>query len=283
MTRGDAPTKGPPGPSYRRLRSRDEFRACVEIQEGTWGEDAGDVVPASLLSVAVKVGGVAAGAFVGGRLAGFVFGLAGWRGERRAHWSHMLAVRREYRNRGIGRRLKWLQRELLLEDGVETAFWTYDPLVARNAHFNLNVLGAEVHDFVVDMYGSGRSSPLHVGGSTDRFIVRWELDSSRVRRALAGEAGGSSWSESGPVPPTVDPREAVDADPGAVVPAADVLRLSVPPDAVALDREDPQAGERWRLGLRSALRHCLSRGYRVRGFLPPRGEGRGHYLLQRPE
>ncbi len=282
----------PSDPSCRPLRSREELRACVTIQEETWGEDAGDIVPASLLSVATKVGGVVAGAFAGGRLAGFVFGLAGWRQGRRCHWSHMLAVRREHRNRGIGRRLKWLQRELLLEDGVETAYWTYDPLVARNAHFNLNVLGARVDEFVVDMYGSGGSSPLHVGGSTDRFILRWELASPRVRRTLAGDGDGSAGREPDGPPggeaasrlPTVDPREAATSDPAEALPEPPALRLALPGDAVALDREDPEAGRTWRLGLRAALRHYLSRGFRVDGFRPAPGEDRedrAHYLLRR--
>lgn len=282
--------------TVRPLRTYEELQACVEIQRETWGEESEDHVPASLLSVAVKVGGVVAGAFARGedaaepRLVGFVFGLAGWREARPVHWSHMLAVRRPFRNRGIGRRLKRYQREILLELGVATAYWTYDPLVARNAHLNLNLLGARVEDFVTDMYGTGGRSRLHVGGSTDRFMVRWELKSPRVERSLAvleAEPGGleEGTPEPSADPPedltVVDPRSVAPTDASATFPRDEALRLAIPADVVSLSADDPEEGERWRRGLRATLRHYLSRGYRVAGFLPARGEPEAWYVLRR--
>lgn len=263
---------------YRPLESFREFRECVEIQRDTWGEDSPDHVPASLMSVAVKVGGIAAGAFVEGedRMAGFVFGLAGWRDDRRVHWSHMLAVRRSYRDRGMGRRLKELQRELLLEDGVDTVYWTFDPLIAKNAHLNLNLLATRVDEFVTDMYGAGLDSPLHVGGATDRFVVRWDLESPRVVRALKSDREPSP--EGAEEAPVVDPRAVPEP---ADYPEAQLLRLTIPARAVALDAEDPDLGLSWREGLRTALLHYLSRGYRVEGFLPEKEADVGYYLLQR--
>lgn len=263
---------------YRPLESFREYRECVEIQRETWGEDSPDHVPASLMSVAVKMGGIAAGAFVEGedRMAGFVFGLAGWREGRRVHWSHMLAVRRSYRNRGIGRRLKGLQRELLLEDGVDTVYWTFDPLVARNAHLNLNLLGTRVEEFVTDMYGAGGDSPLHVGGATDRFVVRWDLESPQVVDALAGEPGPPP--EGAEDAPVLDPRGASGP---TEYPEAPLLRVAIPARAVALAAEDPALGRSWREVLRAALLHYLSRGYRVEGFLPEKEQDVGHYLLRR--
>ena len=268
----------PPETRYRPLESFREFRECLEIQRETWGQDSPDHVPASLISVAVKVGGIAAGAFVEGedRMAGFVFGLAGWRKAQRVHWSHMLAVRRPYRNRGMGRRLKEFQRELLLKDGVDTVYWTFDPLVARNAHLNLNLLGTRVDEFVTDMYGAGGDSPLHVGGATDRLVVRWDLESPRVVNALKGEPEHPP--EGAQEAPTVDPRGASEP---TDYPDAPLLRLTIPARAVALDAEDPALGRSWRQGLRGALRHYLSAGYRVEGFLPERDDDVGYYLLRR--
>src|SRR5205085_3600896 len=136
----------------------------------TWGESFAEAVPGSILKICQKVGGVAAGAFeVGGeeRLLGFVFGLTGVRHGRLAHWSHMLAVLPEARDLGLGTRLKLYQRDLLLPLGVESVLWTFDPLEARNAHLNLNRLGAEVLEYVEDMYAGELGSELSKGIGTD--------------------------------------------------------------------------------------------------------------------
>src|SRR5437667_12360654 len=109
------------------------------------------------------------------------------------HWSHMLAVRERARDAGLGIRLKLYQRELLLKNGVDTARWTFDPLVAKNAHINLNRLGAVVVEHVENMYGESNST-LHAGLGTDRFVVEWRLADKRVARVIAGleSAGGAS-------------------------------------------------------------------------------------------
>jgi predicted GNAT superfamily acetyltransferase len=127
-----------------------------------------------LLSVSQKVGGLVAGAFSdAGDLVGFVFGLTGLRGGRIVHWSHMLAVDPDYRDRGVGRRLKLYQRECLRAAGVDRMYWSFDPLVARNAHLNLNRLGVLVEDYVTDMYAD-TGSDLHAFG-TDRFVASWPV------------------------------------------------------------------------------------------------------------
>jgi predicted GNAT superfamily acetyltransferase len=152
--------------TVRHLSGAGELDACVQMQRETWGADW--VVPYPMLLVAQKTGGVLAGAFDDDNptLLGFVFGMAGLVGGETVHWSDMLAVRADARNRGIGRALKAFQRDTVRAMGITTMYWTYDPQVARNAHLNLNVLGAQVTEYVPDMYGPG----------TDRFIVRWSLD-----------------------------------------------------------------------------------------------------------
>lgn len=153
--------------TYRHLSGADELDACVRMQREIWADW---VVPYPLLLVAQKTGGVLAGAFEGDRpLLGFVFGMAGIVAGETVHWSDMLAVRPDARGRGIGRALKAFQRDAVRAMGIKTMYWTYDPQVARNAHLNLNVLGAQVTEYVPDMYGPG----------TDRFIVRWSLDGQR--------------------------------------------------------------------------------------------------------
>ena len=156
--------------TVRSLTRIEEFRACVALQEATWGQD-GETVPVSLLVAATRVGGLALGAYdVRETLLGFVFGLAGTDAQGALHLSHMLAVRTDVRGSGIGRALKERQRAELARRGVNRIAWTFDPLQSRNAHLNINRLGARVVDYVDDMYGVTRS-PLHLGMATDRLIV----------------------------------------------------------------------------------------------------------------
>jgi len=261
----------------RPLATRTELTACVTLQKAVWGEEFGDVTSPSLLKIVQEVGGVAAGAFstADDRLEGFVFGVSGLRKGRPAHWSHMLAVRPETRSRGLGARLKRYQRERLLEVGIDTVFWTYDPLMARNAHLNLARLGAGIERYVRDYYGSGDDSALSAGIGTDRMVVRWELASERVKKALAGQR---------PVLPaepfqtpvvnvargldgTVEPvDDTARIEPSAWAEAA-AVRVEIPADILAVREESPELARTWRRASRHALEAALDRGFRVATFL----------------
>ena len=153
----------------RELATHAEYQACVALQYETWGRDFRDAVPASILLVSQRLGGVAAGAFAGQRLVGFVFGITGVERGAIAHWSDMLAVRGDAQNMGVGRRLKEFQRRRCAEVGARVIYWTYDPLVARNAHLNFNVFGVHVTEYVPEMYGHETGSELHRGVGTDRY------------------------------------------------------------------------------------------------------------------
>ncbi|HXY41698.1 MAG TPA: GNAT family N-acetyltransferase [Vicinamibacteria bacterium] len=236
----------------RDLEGQAELEAAVRLQEETWGEGFQERVPASILMVARKVGGVAAGAFApGGDLLGFVFGITGVHGGRLVHWSDLLAVRREHRGRGLGEALKRYQRERCRAIGVETMHWTFDPMAARNARLNLVRLGARVDEFVVDMYGTRTGSPLHPLG-TDRFVVNWPV---------RGE----------PVPLPSDPALLETVSTGAVA-------VRVPRDLGALLAGDLEGARAWHAAARRALAHHLGRGWRVSAFVFPR-EGDPAYVL----
>ena len=160
--------------TFRPFDRSEDYHACAELQRVIWGRDFSDVVPASILKISQKVGSVAAGAFApGGRMLGFVWGLTGVRDGRFFHWSHMLGVHPEARDLRLGTRLKLLQRELLLPLGVEDVEWTYDPLEARNAHLNLNHLGAEVSIPFVSVYGGINQVFLTYGASVDFWLIRF--------------------------------------------------------------------------------------------------------------
>lgn len=248
----------------RALRTRAEYEQCVELQRETWGHDFTEVVPPSILLVSQKMGGVAAGAFdAQGRLLGFVFGISGLRYGRLAHWSDMLAVRREARGAGLGRRLKLYQRERLLELEIEVVYWTYDPLVARNAHLNINRLGARPVEYVPNMYGTETGSPLHGELGTDRFVVEWILNHERVRRALRGEP--PLRSELLRDAPVIN----VDAAGSPVRPRREEMRdvqIAIPAEIERVKAESSERARAWRESTRAAFLEYLERGYRIAAF-----------------
>lgn len=242
--------------AIRPVEDMDGLRACVELQRGTWGRTFSEVVPASMLQITAKMGGVALGAFDGaGELVGFVYGITGFRHGAPAHWSHMLAVRPEARNMGVGRRLKLRQKEMLLTAGVSTMYWTFDPLVSRNAHLNLNRLGARVAEYVPEMYGVS-DSDLHDLG-TDRFVVEWKLDEERgpaERREATGTSSAVKIAAS-----------AEQADAGDT---SNTVEVPIPADIEAVKARSPEEAMAWRMSTRQAFTRLLAEGRTVSAFVP---------------
>lgn len=162
-----------------RSETLDELRACVALQKEVWNFSDAELIPLRMFVVAQKIGGQAIGAFEGNELVGFVFAIPGARGGRAYLHSHMLAVRSEYRNRGLGRRLKLFQRADALNRGFDLIEWTFDPLEIKNAYLNIEKLGAIARRYNVNQYGI-TASPLQGGLPTDRLVAEWWLKSERV-------------------------------------------------------------------------------------------------------
>jgi chorismate synthase len=268
----DSVLHGADGITLRRVSGLGEYQECLAIQEETWGSGFREIVPPVILMVAQKLGGVCAAAFApDGRMLGFVFGMTGPRNGRLVHWSDMLAVRADARGGHLGQRLKLYQRDLVRAVGVETMHWTFDPLVARNAHLNLTRLGARAVEYVPDMYGTNTGSPIHGALPTDRVIVAWDLTGA---------------------PDSVDhtPRPGLLVNPPAAdgLPSlnglldAPVIHIAIPRD---LETESSERRAVWRQVTRAAFESYLGRGYEVVGFrrgqvdelpcyeLSPRGSG----------
>jgi predicted GNAT superfamily acetyltransferase len=162
----------------------EEFETCVEIQREVWGFKDEEIVPSRLFVVARKIGGQAIGAFDGDRMVAFALGIPGNRNGHSYMHSHMLAVRPEYRNAGLGRRVKLFQRDDALSKGIELIEWTFDPLEIKNAYLNIEKLGAITRRYTINQYGNV-SSPLQGGLPTDRLTAEWWLKSKRVEALLA--------------------------------------------------------------------------------------------------
>jgi predicted GNAT superfamily acetyltransferase len=161
-----------------------EYEECVRVEHATWGEEI--AVPSAIFVVAHHTGGQVIGAYDQGKMIGFTLGLAGVRAAKPFLHSHMTAVLPEYRDRGVGRRLKLFQRQDALRRGIDLIEWTFDPLEFRNAHFNFERLGAVARRYIPDCYGI-TESPLHAGLPTDRLVAEWWLNSERVKAILADD------------------------------------------------------------------------------------------------
>lgn len=200
--------------------------------------------------VALETGGQVLGAFDGGRMIGFTMALAGVHDDGKVFLhSHMTAVVPEFRDRGVGRMLKLLQRDDALRRGIGLVEWTFDPLELKNAYFNLVRLGAVVRRFIPNCYGI-TDSPLHAGLPTDRLVAEWWLDSARVKTILGG---------------------------GAIAAKRSVARVSVPANIGELKQKDHEAA-REQSRIRAEFERWFAERYVVTGL--ERGAEVMSYVLE---
>jgi predicted GNAT superfamily acetyltransferase len=177
----------------RKCEAIGEMQACFALQKEVWQFADADLIPVRMFVVAAKIGGQVIGAFAekrgqkgdGQELIGFALAIPGVRNGHCYLHSQMLAVRQQYRNSGLGRRMKLYQREDALARSFELMEWTFDPLEIKNAYLNIEKLGAITRRYNVDQYGIS-SSQLQGGLPTDRLVAEWWMKSKRVEALLAG-------------------------------------------------------------------------------------------------
>jgi len=169
--------------TIRKCETLAEMQACFALQKEVWKFSDAELVPVRLFVVASKIGGQVVGAFDHGEPIGFALAIPGVRNGHCFLYSHMLAVREQYRNGGLGRRMKLYQREDALARGFELMEWTFDPLEIKNAYLNIERLGAIARRYNVNQYGI-TSSPLQGGLPTDRLVAEWWMKSKRVKAVL---------------------------------------------------------------------------------------------------
>ncbi len=169
--------------TIRALHSLSEFHRCVQIAREVWADAPLDAEPHVTYVIADHTGGQVLGAFEGDTMLGFSKAYVGVHDRTPYLHSHMTAVLPTHRDQGIGRQLKLAQREDALRRNFRLIEWTFDPLETKNAHFNLNRLGAFSRHYVRNFYGI-TTSPLHRGLPTDRLLAEWHLDSPRVLAAI---------------------------------------------------------------------------------------------------
>ena len=259
-----------------------DFDAILDIQRRVWGHGETDLTPSHQFRITIRMGAILLGGYIGNRLAGFVYSFPAVFEARLVQHSHLLAVLPEYRGRGVGKSLKWAQRDRAVELGYDLITWTFDPLQARNANLNLHTLGAVTRTYWRNFYGDQEALILGPGVRTDRFLAEWPIKSSRVERLGAGGAGRAFPARAGRA--LARRRESPESDNDFARPGRSDLALSdrvilaeVPPAMNKL-REKPEVIAAWQKGLRRALEHYLGRGYIIDDFI---FGDRCYYVLRR--
>lgn len=273
-TRDEAIDRRSDGVIIRDCASLEDYLECVAIQEETWGRAFSERVPAAILRVSQRVGGITAAAFgPNGQMLGFVFGMTGVDNGDLVHWSDMLAVRPEARGRHLGERLKQYQRRKVCSLGVRRIMWTFDPLVSRNAHFNINRLGALPIEYAQNMYGTTHSA-LHGALPTDRFVVAWDCAAAAPNHS----ADGVVTSDVPLLNPVSNGTPTL-----AVVGDVDRVRVQIPVDVQPIIQHQPVLAARWRDITRRTIGERLANGYKVSAFVraDETGEDLPYYVLAR--
>ena len=263
------------GVTVRDITELAEIYEATALFDMVWDiTDSDSILPTNLARAMSHAGSYFAAAFDGERMVGAILGFVGFHDGIHLH-SHVLGVLPTSERAGVGFALKQHQRAWALTHGLHTVSWTFDPLVRRNAYFNLCKLGAELSDYHVDFYGEMHDG-VNAGDETDRAVVRWRLNSERALAAsqlqlkepdIEGllSAGATVVLDDNDGVPVVS-----DSSGG------DVLLCRIPADIVTLRRTNSDLALSWRKALRDTLGSSISDGYLATGISKS-----GWYVLER--
>jgi predicted GNAT superfamily acetyltransferase len=263
------------------LDSFADFEKLLHIQRVVWKHEELDLTPVHQFAVSSRMGAILLGAFVGSELAGFVYSFpAVFKGESCQH-SHLLAVLPDFQGTGLGKTLKWAQREEAVKRGYRFITWTYDPLQMRNANLNLQALGAVSRTYLPNFYGLTSSLCLGPGIPTDRILIEWSIRDRRVKARFEGKARKSDFDDA--ALPKAQERKPGGEDPFHR-PGRPNLRLDdevvlveVPKNIKVLAGRPDLIAE-WQTGLRRTMTTYFGRGYVAGHFL---FGDRAFYVLKR--
>lgn len=282
----------------RPLLTLSEMYPAVELQKTYWGDDAESVIPAHMLFSLANHGGHVLAAIDGEKMAGVLVGFIGTdnlydRQQARVNLqmvSKRMVVLPEYRNQRLAESLKLEQRDRTMELGLSLVTWTFDPLLAPNAHLNIRKLGAVCEKFVENYYGTEGSGGLSVLGASDRLFVSWWVTHQRVTERVKGTHINLTLQDylDSDVPIVNPTTASTDQMPHPAERihgvAGSKALLEIPLDYPAIVRHDESLGMAWRMHIRELLNMFMRGGGGiVTDFVRTQHEGRdrGFYVLSR--
>jgi predicted GNAT superfamily acetyltransferase len=267
------------GVVVRDLHEMSQLQSVVELFHAVWQPDqSSPLVTIEQLRALTHSGNYLAGAFDGDRLVGACVGFFAAPAGMSLH-SHIAGVADGMRGRNVGFALKLHQRAWALERGLTEITWTFDPLVRRNAYFNLVKLGARPREYLVDFYGDIPDA-VNAGQGSDRLLVAWDLVGPVVVASCAGsraEADADRLRREGAVVALAETESGLpEAAPVDARDRASQLLVQVPPDIETMRLVAPGLAKQWRLAVREVLGKLIIEGARVSGF-----SRSGHYVVER--
>jgi predicted GNAT superfamily acetyltransferase len=228
----------------RECRTVEELSECVSLQREVFALPEIELSPVRHFIVTKNAGGWALGAYDGERLVGFVLSVPAFLWGWPAFYSHMTGVRPQYQSYGIGARLKWAQRERALGEGVRYIKWTFQPVQARNAFFNLEKLGATVSEYQANFYGTDYSTApglgSQIGLDSDRLFAQWDLSCDKT----AALADGRTFEETREI----------------------AKEIEIPNDWNTLVKEDPRGAIDIQTQIKQEFESAFAEGLVGRGF-----------------
>jgi predicted GNAT superfamily acetyltransferase len=277
--------------SLRILETPVELEAVEDLERLVWPGSETDVIPSHLLLAAVHGGGLVIGAYDDAMdpplPVGFVFGFPGLYytpdGPRIKHCSHQLGVLPEYRNSGLGFRLKRAQWQMVRHQGIDRITWTFDPLISRNARLNISRLGTVCNTYLRHFYGEMRDE-MNRGLPSDRFEVDWWVNSRRVERRLSKYSRRQLH--------LVDFQKAETLIIHALAPlpafsptANPLILVEIPIDILAMKATNPARALEWRLYTRTVFEDLFAQGYLITDFVQTTSERSpgSYYVLSHGE
>ena len=250
----------------RKVDQYEDFEKLVEIQKAVWKHEDAELTPVHQFRISSAMGGILLGAYVSRDLAGFVFSFPAVFRKKLGQHSHHLAVLPAYQGLGLGKRLKWAQREQALKMDYDRITWTMDPLQTRNANLNFHSLGARSGTYLPHFYGPTPSLTVVPNLPTDRLLVEWPL---RHKNVAARRRDRFKIYEVNKIPKALERKSTV----GGSFPCRPKLSLAGKTLLVEVPQSRKSWAARtalisaWQTALRRALRHYFNRGYAVTDFL----------------
>lgn len=259
--------------TYRVLTENADLEAAAKLEAEIWEWDLQFASPTNVMRVTALKGGLVLCVYDADVMIGMSWAFPVRADGQWVLWSHVAGLLTSYRGRGIGAGIKFAQRDWALANGYEQIRWTFDPMQAANANFNLRLLGAIAPKISANMYGI-YDDALNPGLPTDRFETVWYLTHPQV----VGLAGGS------PLPDAVMPsatlleytdglfkRQALDT--------TQTMRLEIPAQFFMLGKNNPSLARDWQTAVREALSEAFAHGFAAVDFI--RQDGRCWYVLER--
>lgn len=281
--------------TIRPLLGLHEMREAVDLQKTYWGDDLESVIPAHMLFSLASHGGHVLAAFDDETMIGVLVGFLGTSEQdtKRPAMANLqivskrMVVLSSYRNQGIGYRLKLAQRKFAVEQGIRLVSWTFDPLLAPNAHLNVRKLGVTCETYLEDYYGVEDEGGLVTLGSSDRLVADWWVTNRRVEERLHGNRADLSIEHYVDAETTVINPTTVTSD-GVLLPAeknnmpsSTLALVEIPTDYQRMVRDNPTLAQHWRLHIRDVLQQHLNAGFVITDFAraPYEGRQRAFYVI----